>query len=1525
MDFSGCRNDGAIVSVAVGCRGDFDFTIKFEKIVFSLIPSALFIVASVPRIVLLRRRNVLVDGALLRFAKLVRLSPFSDILVCKKPQLTYVPSHQGIISLLSVLQLSLLVLSVAKAGTYEAYFVSSSAMAFVSGLCLIPLSFLEHEKSPRPSILLSFYLALTLLLDIAQVRTLWLASRNHIEVTFSSVFTSSAVVKAVSLLLESQHKSRWIHWDTKEHSPEETSGLFGLGAFIWLNRLFLSGYAKVLKVGDLYPLDPAMCAETLNQRLDRHWQVSGSASRRRKYGLARALTKTLAIPILLPAFPRAAMAAFQFCQSFLINALLSYLEKPEPSKNVGYGLIGATILIYLGIAITFALYWYYQERAMYMGRGALVAAIYRKTTEVGLPAADNSALTLMSGDIERIVAGFLNVHELWANSAQVAIACWLLSQQIGLAFLAPLIVVGACAACSTFLARLTGPRQKLWMEQIQKRVGLTSTVIGQMKNLKMAGLAAPVGKLIQRMRIDELKAGARFRMILSFTATLGVTPLCISPVMAFAFASRTLGVTTIFTSMSYIVLLATPLSVLFQSIPTLMAAFTCLDRIQVFLESDERRDFRAGTYSATEEAGKLLASCSQERQNETTLATTPAIEISGGSFGWQSDRRVLASIDLKIPDAALTIIVGPVASGKSTLCKALLGETPVACGTTQMGFAPGSARVGYCDQNPYLSNATIRDNIIGFSSFELQRYDEVVEASMLRHDLDVLLPQGDQTQIGTDGIALSGGQKQRVCLARALYQNTAIVICDDVLRGLDADTEDHVFRKVFSADGILRRRKATVVLCTHSVRYLPFADHIIALNEKGTISEQGTFQELVTNQGYVYSLKVEDRANRKSDDGNGLPTDAKTRGEESKPTAVTALSSGKESEEEELSRMFGDVQVYRHYFSRIGISAQTVFILSAIAWGFFYSFQTVWLTFWSDDITTQHPAHSNAFYLGLYALFQVCTPISLLIMSMICFRTMVHQSGSRLHQDALDTVISAPLRFFARTDTGSITNLFSQDMTLVDGRLPMALTNLSLYIFSSLGQAAVIATSSPYLAITYPFLLAILYGIQKFYLRTSRQLRLLDLEAKSPLYSHFIDTIKGIATIRAFGWVPENVRMNQVYLDTSQRPAYLLAIIQRWLGFVLRLIVALLAIAIVTLATQLGSNTAFTGASLVTLMSFAEGLMYVITMYTLLETSIGAVSRLKNFSEKIKPEGSEDETLIPAPLWPQGTIKLDGVSATYEDIGEQLPGVSISNSPGDENSGRENASKDSPSLVLRGLKLDIRPGEKVAICGRSGSGKSSIISLLLRLLDPLPSCAENISMDDIVLSLVDRTTLRERVLTIPQEVVFLPDGTSFKMNLDPFGVSSDADCRAVLNSVGLWSLVEGQGGLTGGMAVDMLSQGQKQLFSLARALLRHKMRAEEHRNNHGDIGAMQRGVLLLDEFSSGVDHETDKVMQKIIREEFEAYTVIMVSHRLEMVLEFDTVVIMDAGSIVETGRPSELIEMEGSRFRELWMVGREKM
>lgn len=218
------------------------------------------------------------------------------------------------------------------------------------------------------------------------------------------------------------------------------------------------------------------------------------------------------------------------------------------------------------------------------------------------------------------------------------------------------------------------------------------------------------------------------------------------------------------------------------------------------------------------------------------------------------------------------------------------------------------------------------------------------------------------------------------------------------------------------------------------------------------------------------------------------------------------------------------------------------------------------------------------------------------------------------------------------------------------------------------------------------------------------------------------------------------------------------------------------------------------------------------------------------------------------------------------------------------------------------------------------SGKSSTILLLLRLLDPIASCTDRITIDDVPLQKVDRATLRQRIIAVPQDPVFLPDGTSFRANLDPFGVSTEDECRAVLEVVKLWDFVDNRGGLNAGMSGDILSGGQRQLFNLARAILRRRIRTKQLQSEFGEKSVGTGGILLLDEVSSSVDQDTDRAMQNIIREEFKGYTIIMVSHRLEMVLGFDTVVVMAEGSIVETGPPRALIERDGSKFRELWLL-----
>ncbi|KAH8202021.1 hypothetical protein TruAng_003776 [Truncatella angustata] len=1234
-------------------------------------------------------------------------------------------------------------------------------------------------------------------------------------------------IKVILLVLEAQHKTKWVNWDEKDpHSPEETSGIFDLGVYFWLNSLFVNGYRKILQA---------------------------------------------------PILPRLVLIGFTFCQPFFINRLLSYLSggEAEASPNTGSGLIAASAFVFTGIAISTAIYQYLHHRSLQMVRGCLVTAVYTKATEAQVTANEESAsLTLMSSDIERIRVGFRTLHDMWASVIEVALASWLLYNQLGVAFLAPIIVVIVCSLVTLYMVRFTGPSQKRWMASAQKRVGLTAAVIADMKNLKISGLTMPVGEFVQRLRLEELVASGRFRLLIIAAVFVGHCPLYLSPIFTFAVAQTSLDTTKIFTSLSYLTLLCNPLTQIFQNVPQLIASLACIHRIQLFLELDSRCDIREAMLASRPIS--QTETIDYKKQSEVA-STDYALTVRGGNFGWNDDKNVLNNVNITIPKHSFTIVCGPIGSGKSTLCKALLGELPASGGSITAGTS--LSRLAYCDQSPFLSNGSIRDNIIGFSPFDPSRYSDVINATMLAFDIDTM-PAGDRTNVGSNGITLSGGQKQRVALARALYLQTDLLIFDDVFSGLDADTEEQVFSRVFGVDGILRRRRATCILCTHSVRHLPDADHIIALGPDATIAEQGTFVDLMEDEkSYVYSLGVKTSSSSASLDDSDVDMDhpdGRPRTLDRAATTSSALSNPGEK-----SRQIGDRGVYKHYFKSMGYFLVASIVSWSLAFGFFNNFPTIWLKFWSEDLSKPNSSRSFGYYVGIYTLLNVSALLSLIGLAVAVLYVAVKRSGASLHNDALRTLIKAPLGFFTSTDQGQIINLFSQDINLIDTELPTSILNVVACVFVAIGQAAVLVTTSPYIAISYPFLVALLWMIGRFYLRTSRQMRLLDLETKAPLFTHFLDTTKGIITLRAFGFVSEDRAKNIELLDISQRPAYLIQMIQNWLNLVLGLVVMAMAVLLTALAVKTHSNSGFTGASL-------------------LETSLGAVARLRNFNATVQPEDKPDEDIIPPNEWPQrGSIEFQGVSASYGVV---------------DGDGVE----EKPELALRDINLSISAGERVAICGRTGSGKSSLIALILKLLDPVAETASYIFIDSMALHKIDRSILRQRIIAVPQDAVFLPDGSTFRANLDPFDVANPADCRSVLEVVDLWTFIEERGGLEAGMSPGTFSQGQRQLFSLARAVLRRRIRAKSLGIGGG---GSEGGVLLLDEVSSSVDQETERTMQEIIRIEFKEYTVIAVSHRLEMVIDFDRVVVMDKGEIVEVGSPRVLSGDISTRFGELWRAG----
>jgi ATP-binding cassette subfamily C (CFTR/MRP) protein 1 len=509
-------------------------------------------------------------------------------------------------------------------------------------------------------------------------------------------------------------------------------------------------------------------------------------------------------------------------------------------------------------------------------------------------------------------------------------------------------------------------------------------------------------------------------------------------------------------------------------------------------------------------------------------------------------------------------------------------------------------------------------------------------------------------------------------------------------------------------------------------------------------------------------------------------------------------------------------------------------------------------------------------------------------------------ASRRLHWILTRVVFAAPLSFFMEIDSGIILNRFSQDMAIIDIQLPVTILQTTHAIFEVVWSLALMCYGAYYLVAFVPFLGGVVYATQNFYLRTSRQIRILDLELQSPLVAQVSETIEGLATIRAFGWQGKSKRAFLKKLDDSQRPFYLLYCIQRWLNFVMDIVVACIAVLLVGFATQFKNTTsgAAIGVGLLNVLNFGENIAALIQHWTSLETSIGAVARVKQFEADIKPETYQSEVAKPPGGWPEGgALAFHNVSASY---------------------------RSNPAPVLHDIDLEIKAGEKIGIAGRTGSGKSTLIGLLFRLL---PEYTGTIAIDNQDLSLLSREEIRSSIITIPQEPFLLsgsvrfnaaphnanitseeepksfeaPEAVKINISTPPPPVSEEAVINA-LKRVSLWDQIEGCGGLSENIDKIGLSHGQKQLFCLARALLRK----------------YTSRILVLDEATSSVDKQTDVVMRKIIEEEFTEHTVISVAHRLSSLNWCDRVVVLDKGKIVEVGRPEELMKIDGGWWRALW-------
>uniref|UniRef100_A0A7N8XZ38 ATP-binding cassette, sub-family C (CFTR/MRP), member 8 n=1 Tax=Mastacembelus armatus TaxID=205130 RepID=A0A7N8XZ38_9TELE len=874
------------------------------------------------------------------------------------------------------------------------------------------------------------------------------------------------------------------------------------------------------------------------------------------------------------------------------------------------------------------------------------------------------------------------------------------------------------------------------------------------------------------------------------------------------------------------------------------------------------------------------------------------IKITSGYFTWTDGPPTLSNVDIKIPFGKLTMIVGQVGCGKSSLLLAALGEMQRVSGTVTWNRLVTSSlkrgAVAYASQKPWLLNATVVENITFEMPMIKPRYNAVIEACSLQPDIDIL-PQGDQTEIGERGIILSGGQKQRISVARALYQQTNVVFLDDPFSALDIHLSDHLMQ-----DGILkllREEKRTVVLVTHKLQYLPHADWIIAMKD-GTIQTEGTLKDIQNSEPELFEhwktlMHRQDQEFEKETVAESM-TDLERKNLRRAMYSREAVRTEEDEEEESVESDDDDSlsQVMRQratipwrscgtYLSSAGVLMLTLLLLSQLLKHSLMVAIDYWLAHWTSRVITakidasahnctavQDCGFSHSWYLLVFSVL-CCLGIVLCLATSVAVEWTGLTVAKELHHDLLNKIILAPMRLFETTPLGSILNRFSTDTNTIDQHIPTTLECLSRSTLLCVSALGVISYVTPVFLITLLPLAVTCYFIQKYFRVASRDLQQLEDSTQLPLLSHFSETVEGLITIRALRYEPRFRQRLLQFTDANNIASLFLTAANRWLEvrmeYIGACVVLVAAVASITNSLYNQLSTGLVGLGLTYALMVSNYMNWMVRNLADMEVQLGSVKRINGLL-KTEPENYEGLlTVSQVPDgWPrQGEIKIQNLSVRYDTTLKP---------------------------VLKNVNAHISPGQKVGICGRTGSGKSSFSLAFFRMVDMFEG---RIVIDDIDIAKLPLQTLRSRLSIILQDPILF-SGT-IRFNLDPEMKATDEMLWEALEIAQLKPVVKSLPGGLDAMVTEggeNFSQGQRQLFCLARAFVR------------------KSSILIMDEATASIDMATvserlTNCMFKVVRKRL---------HRVHTILNADLVIVMKRGIILEYDRPQVLLDKEDSVF-----------
>ncbi|OAA64956.1 ABC transporter, transmembrane domain, type 1 [Cordyceps fumosorosea ARSEF 2679] len=1330
----------------------------------------------------------------------------------------------------------------------------SSILSCVAATCIFLMLYVGHRYFVRSPSFLSLFLTTTLLCDAAITRTYFNRTGLHL---LGRLHAPIPVLKFALLILEEVSKRSLMPEQLRSSLGREAfAGFWNKSLFLWINSTLLIGFRGDLSTRDLAALDPQFEPEKLYNDFSRRW---ANANHKSMFALLYTCIHTIPWMFISIILPRLLVIAFNYAQPFLLWEIVRKVGLGNPTTDVVNALIGATALVYGGRTVCSSWYRYIKNKITLGIRAMLISAVYNKSMRLSADEASKSAaLTLMSTDVNAVEMLVSLSYEFWARILEVAAGIAVLGRLIGPSCVFTLIPAILVSLVSTRLSKVMHTTRKVWNQQIQDRVAHTSNALAQLKDIKMLGLGPIMAERLQEKQRAEISVSMADRATWSITMAMAAFVETVTPTVVIAatifWTRRTeqLSAAEFFGILALVVMVTAPVSALLGNLGYWSAGFASLARIQSYLLQDEMKDYRElidepGLSSRTSTAtasstGAAVQGGRRSRSRRRSRRIQFAAQMFNVAVTYDTSSPVLVDVSLNFPAHRKTMIYGTVGCGKTTLLKTLIGEAPVREGVVSVL----TKSIAYCSQTPFIRNASIKANIVGPNPHNEAWLDRVLWICALNVDL-AAFPNGVDTIVGSDGCNLSGGQKQRISLARALYAKAEILLLDDVFSSLDVDTSSTVRVRLFGGTGILRSSGTTLIMTTSMTPHLVDADHVIGISRGGRAMWLSHSDQEVNSRSFPASVLPE------PEEADPVVVVEQSTSEKAElPAVETSSEKTKEAPRYHPTSKYGDFSLYSYFLAPAGgwILVLWVVIVSvaAVAERMPQIYARIWL---------EKNPDSRLYYLG-YAILGVIAPLCNVVAGSFYFYLVNSRTTEALHWKIADTTFRATLDFLTEEDTGSLLNRFSQDITIASQRLPLALMPASWMAVTVLVDIGIIASGAKYAAPIIPVFLLLLAVIQHYYLQTSRQLRYMELDMSKLLYTHFSETSTGITSIRSFQW--EHDAKMQLYetLNAAQKPFYYMLSIQQWLQVVLNMSSMAAAVVLVSLALHYtGTSTASSmGLALLSLITFSETMGILIGTWVDTETGLGAIARTRAFAQTTPVERDKTGMHPLSEKWPAaGKVDFSCVSARYQPESE------------------------TPRTALSNVTFRINAGDKVGIVGRTGSGKSSLLSCLLALVE----YSGSISIDDREVRGVPRDVLRKRITTITQSGLQLRGSVRFNLNPFSFECVDDDALLSALDRAGLLWLVDARGGIDADMVDMKLSQGEKQLFQIARAIL-HKQCTDTK-------------LVLVDEGSASMDEDTERRVQGILDQEFSDCTMLIVSHRSTALESINVLLRLDAGQL----------------------------